>query len=96
MIVYMFNVDGSGVKMFVENVFNIYLDEFNWSVVDGNLVIDEFDELFIVYFVFFDEEIYDWFDEEIVLEIFSYVYEYGIEYWKIEWIIVGECIELLI
>ncbi|CAN0285404.1 unnamed protein product, partial [Chrysoparadoxa australica] len=95
MTAYTFNADGSGAKTSAENAFNIYSDEFNWSVVDGNLVIDELDESLIAYFVFLDEEIYDRFDEETASEILSYVHEYGIEYWKTERTTVGERIELL-
>jgi len=47
MTAYTFNADGSGAKTSAENAFNIYSDEFNWSVVDGNLVIDELDESLI-------------------------------------------------
>ena len=65
MTAYTFNADGSGEKTSAENAFNIYSDEFNWSTVDGNLVIDELDESLIAYFVFLDEEIYDRFDEEM-------------------------------
>ena len=95
MTAYTFNADGSGEKTSAENAFNIYSDEFNWSVVDGNLLIEELDESLIAYFVFLDEEIYDRFDEETASEILSYVHEYGIEYWKTERTTVGERIELL-
>ena len=95
MTAYTFNADGSGEKTSAENAFNIYSDEFEWSVVDGNLVFDELDYTRNANFVFLDEEIYSRFDEETVYQISDYACEYDILYWETERTIVGERMELL-
>ena len=95
MAAYTFNADGSGEKTSAENAFNIYSDEFEWSVVDGNLVIDQLDQSLSANFVFLDEEIYSRFDEQTVYEISDYAYEYDIRYWETERKVTTERMDLL-
>lgn len=95
MTAYTFNADGSGEKTSAENAFNIYSDEFNWSTVDGNLVIEELDQSLNANFVFLDEEIYSRFDEQTVYEISDYAYEYDIRYWETERKVTTERMDLL-
>ncbi|MBT3137307.1 cadherin-like domain-containing protein, partial [Alteromonas sp. ALT199] len=95
MTAYTFNADGSGEKTSAENAFNIYSDEFKWSVVDGNLVIDQLDQSLSANFVFLDEEIYSRFDEQTVYEISDYAYEYDIRYWETERTVTNERMDLL-
>lgn len=95
MTAYTFNADGSGAKTSAENAFNIYSDAFKWSVVDGNLVIDELDQSLNANFVFLNEEIYSRFDEETVYEISDYAYEYDIRYWETKRTVTNERMDLL-
>lgn len=95
MTAYTFNADGSGAKTSAENAFNIYSDEFKWSVVDGNLVIDELDQSLSANFVFLNEEIYSRFEQGVVNEIRSYAREYDITYWETERTTIDERMDLL-
>lgn len=95
MTAYTFNADGSGAKTSAENTFNIYSDEFEWSVVDGNLVIEDLDQSLNANFVFLNEEIYSRFDEETVYEISDYAYEYDIRYWETKRTVTNERMDLL-
>lgn len=95
MTAYKFNADGSGAKTSVENAFNIYSDAFKWSVLDGNLVIDELDYTRNANLVFLDEEIYSRYEQGVVNEIRSYAREYDIVYWETERTTIDERMELL-
>jgi len=95
MTVYTFNADGSGEKTSAERAFDIYSDAFEWSVVDGSLVVDELDHSRKANFVFLNEEIYSRYEEEVVNEIRSYEYDYDIIYWETERTTIDERMELL-
>ena len=95
MTAYTFNADGSGVKTSAELAFDIYSDEFEWSVVDGSLVIDELDYTREANLVLLDEEIYSRYEQNVVNEIRSYAREYDILYWETERTTIDERMELL-
>ena len=95
MTAYTFNADGSGVKTSAELAFDIYSDEFEWSVVDGNLVIDELDYTREANLVLLDEEIYSRYEQDVVNGIRSYAREYDIRYWETERKVTTERMDLL-